>query len=143
MSWARKRGPLGAVLVPTLALATASAALAQVPARLPSPDGQPGDSSLPVQVYVLAGQSNMVGMGDLAGAQNRYAGAFLPPDPAVPAGRLGIHRVGDYRFGALGVFQSAEPDAEPGAVALLGSEDSGPERVALPQYGWAKTQLPE
>ena len=143
MSWARKRGPLGAVLVPTLALATATAALAQVPARLPSPDGQPGDSSLPVQVYVLAGQSNMVGMGDLAGAQNRYAGAFLSPDPAVPAGRLGIHRVGDYRFGALGVFQSAEPEAEPGAVALLESEDSGLERVALPQFGWVTTQLPE
>ena len=38
---------------------------ADVPAQLSDPDGKPGDATKPVKVYILAGQSNMVGMGDL------------------------------------------------------------------------------
>ncbi|MBT5816983.1 MAG: hypothetical protein HOI25_01435, partial [Proteobacteria bacterium] len=33
---------------------------ADVPARLPDPDGEPGSTTKPVKVYILAGQSNMV-----------------------------------------------------------------------------------
>ena len=34
---------------------------ADVPSRLPDPDGKPGNTTKPVRVYILAGQSNMVG----------------------------------------------------------------------------------
>ena len=55
-----------------------------VPAELPDPDGKPGDASQPVKVYILAGQSNMVGMGNLSGATNVYDGVYLSSDPARP-----------------------------------------------------------
>ncbi len=45
---------------------------ADIPAQLPDPSGEPGDATKPVKVYILAGQSNMVGMGDLSGAKNIY-----------------------------------------------------------------------
>ena len=51
-----------------------SASVSKIPASLPDPDGNPGDSSKPVKVYILAGQSNMVGMGNLSGAKNVYDG---------------------------------------------------------------------
>ncbi len=40
---------------------------ADVPDPLPEPDGQPADMNKPVQVYILMGQSNMVGMGKIQG----------------------------------------------------------------------------
>mgnify|MGYP005835732435 CR=1 FL=1 len=63
-----KRARRGAAL--TLA-ALASCALtllaAEPPKELPRPDGKEADMSKPVQVYILLGQSNMVGMGRVAG----------------------------------------------------------------------------
>ncbi len=38
----------------------------QVPDVIPSPDGKEADMSKPVQVYILLGQSNMVGLGKIA-----------------------------------------------------------------------------
>ena len=38
------------------------------PAPLPAPDGQPADMSKPVQVFILLGQSNMLGAGKIGGA---------------------------------------------------------------------------
>jgi len=43
---------------------------AEAPKVLPDPDGKPADMSKPVQVYILLGQSNMVGAGRIAGAKN-------------------------------------------------------------------------
>jgi len=40
---------------------------AEVPKELTRPDGKPADMSKPVQVFILMGQSNMVGMGKIAG----------------------------------------------------------------------------
>lgn len=40
-------------------------ALSQNPAPLPDPDGQPADMTKPVQVYILLGQSNMLGFGNI------------------------------------------------------------------------------
>ena len=37
------------------------------PGELPDPDGNPADMSKPVQVYILLGQSNMLGFGKVAG----------------------------------------------------------------------------
>ena len=43
-------------------------AMAQIlPNPLPDPDGQSADMSKPVQVYILMGQSNMLGAGKVAG----------------------------------------------------------------------------
>ena len=36
-------------------------------AQLPDPDGKPADMSKPVQVYILLGQSNMLGFGKVKG----------------------------------------------------------------------------
>ncbi|MDP7290268.1 MAG: hypothetical protein QGH94_19960, partial [Phycisphaerae bacterium] len=69
-----------------------------VPAQLPKPDGKPGDAAKPVKVYILSGQSNMCGMGNLSGAKNRYAGVYLTTDPAAPAGPLTVYKVGNYRI---------------------------------------------
>ena len=49
------------------AVMTALPATAQVPAELPDPDGKPADMKKPVQVYILLGQSNMLGAGKVAG----------------------------------------------------------------------------
>ena len=40
---------------------------APVPAIVPRPDGKPGDMAKKVKVYILAGQSNMVGSGSSRG----------------------------------------------------------------------------
>ena len=40
-----------------------SAAAGQVPDQLPDPDGKPADQSKPVKVFILMGQSNMLGFG--------------------------------------------------------------------------------
>ena len=76
----------------------------EVPFPLPDPDGKPGDATKPVKVYVLAGQSNMVGMGDISGAKNVYTGVYLSSDPAVPDGPFQIYRVGNYKTSLLAVY---------------------------------------
>jgi hypothetical protein len=40
---------------------------AEGPGPLPDPDGKPADMTRPVQVFILLGQSNMLGMGKVAG----------------------------------------------------------------------------
>jgi len=75
-----------------------------VPAQLPKPDGKPGDASEPVKVYILAGQSNMVGMGSLSGAKNMYTGVYFSSDPAAPDGPFQIYKVGNYKVSPLPVF---------------------------------------
>ncbi len=96
-----------------------SAAAMTVPARLPDPDGKPGDATKPVKVYILAGQSNMVGMGRLSGAKCRYSNIFLTADPAAPKGSLTIYRVGNYMIGSHGVYLSADPKKGNGAMASV------------------------
>jgi len=48
-----------------LGLAVSLSAAAEAP--LPDPDGQPADMTKPVQVFILMGQSNMLGAGRIAG----------------------------------------------------------------------------
>ena len=43
--------------------------LATAVAQLPGPDGEPADMIKPVQVYILLGQSNMLGAGKITGAE--------------------------------------------------------------------------
>ena len=113
----------------TIVLALAAAAMTglvldaaakDIPAQLPDPDGKPGDATKPVKVYILAGQSNMVGMGDLTGARNIYTGVYLTPDPAAPKGPLQIWRVGNYKIAPLGVtLPGGTPTDKPVAEGQL------------------------
>ncbi|MBT8044258.1 MAG: sialate O-acetylesterase, partial [Verrucomicrobiae bacterium] len=61
---------------------------APVQLELPRPDGKPGSSNKPVKVYILAGQSNMVGMGDIKGARPQFPSIYLSADPAVIPGLM-------------------------------------------------------
>jgi alpha-galactosidase len=98
-----------------------------IPLHLPRPDGKPGNSSKPVKVYILAGQSNMVGMGDITGAQPEYPSVYLSSDPSIIAGEMpvGTSRTksacqwvwrGIPALRTHGVYQSAAADAPAGAM---------------------------
>ncbi len=105
------------VLVTQLAFPVSAS---DVPSQLPDPDGKPGDASKPVKVYILAGQSNMVGMGNLSGAKNVYTGVYLSSDPAVPDGSFQIYRVGNYKAATLNVFlPNGTPTDKPVAEGQL------------------------
>ena len=45
----------------------------------PASDVKPADMSKPVQVFILLGQSNMVGMGKLSGGSVRWGKEFTEP----------------------------------------------------------------
>ncbi len=59
--------PRTVLAVLLLAGAALSPVMAELPDPLPAPDGRPADLSQPVQVYILLGQSNMLGFGKTAG----------------------------------------------------------------------------
>lgn len=90
----------------TTLLITVSVHAGDVPAQLPDPDGKQGAMTKPVKVYILAGQSNMVGMGNLSGAKNVYDGVYFSSDPAVPGRPFQIYKVGNYKVSPLSVFQA-------------------------------------
>jgi len=66
MSCRRSRSsfPIATIALALLAL---PAFATQVDAQLPDPDGKPADMTKPVQVYILLGQSNMLGAGKITG----------------------------------------------------------------------------
>jgi len=103
---------LAAVAMAVLVL---PAAAVVIPAQLPDPDGKAPDTTKPVKVYILAGQSNMVGMGTIGGAKCRYTGIYLSVDPDAPKGPIGIGR-SLYKIKTHGVYLSAEPGAAKGAT---------------------------
>ena len=87
-----------------------------IPLELPRPDGQPGNPKKPVKVYILAGQSNMVGMGELGKARPQYASIYFSADPALIPGEMPIGPSAVARLivteAQASVFQSAfDPQA--------------------------------
>ncbi|MCX6873810.1 MAG: hypothetical protein NTW21_08375 [Verrucomicrobia bacterium] len=54
----------------------------KIPYPLPKPDGSTGATNQPVKLYIMSGQSNMVGMGEVNGCQmgkwHRFAGLRFP-----------------------------------------------------------------
>lgn len=111
-------------------LACGLTASADVPAMLPKPDGKPGDATKPVKVYILAGQSNMIGFGAVSGAAPRYAGVYLSSDPAAPRGALPVFRVGEFGIGRCAVFTAdGKPTDEPLASGLVEVPTKGVYRV--------------
>ena len=84
---------------------------ADVPAVLPTPDQTPSSNGK-VKVYVLAGQSNMVGFGTLIGAKPTYPSIYLSADPSLKVGRM---PVGPSALLPFGVYQSAARNSPTGA----------------------------
>ena len=99
-----------------LAGAALTASAKDIPAELPRPDGKPGDAIKPVKVYILAGQSNMVGMGELTGSRPVYPSVFLSADPAIVPGLMPIGRC---LLAAHGVYQSGDANAPKGAKVSI------------------------
>ena len=131
------------------------ATASDVPLNLPKPDGQPGDTKKPVKVYILAGQSNMVGMGNITGARCPYSGIYLTADPGASIGPSGIYlggsTVNHYKIAPLGTYVSAEPNADKGAKAALfqGAYDAkadytrlAPAKTATLALGTVSEKLP-
>ena len=109
-----------------LGLACVTAQAAVVPKDLPKPDDQPPSKKKPVKVYIMSGQSNMVGFGTLSGAKPAYPSIYLSPDPSVMPCRM---PVGDSALLPLKVYQSADKDAAEGTKvemipAAVGSTQS-------------------
>ena len=97
-------------LLTFLALTSLALPAKEIPTILPDPDGKPGAAAKPVKVYLLAGQSNMVGMGNLSGAKNIYTGVFLTSDPNAPEGPFDIYKVGKFKVSRLKVYdQDGKP----------------------------------
>ncbi len=94
----------------------AAQAASPVPAQLPRPDGKPGDAKKPVKVYILSGQSNMVGFGTVSGANPVYPGIYLSPDPSVMPCRMpvGESALLPHRF-----YQESKGDAQGAKAAIF------------------------
>lgn len=116
-------------VMPAIALwlSVTTAAFAAVPLDLPRPDDAPGDPAKPVKVYILAGQSNMVGMGEISGATPLYPTIYLSADPEIIPGVMPVgserHSEG-YWKGLSGIakhriHESAEPAAAAGGIVSL------------------------
>jgi len=123
----RTRNHSSAVLAAAAIIASAFPALGgTIPAQLPDPDGKPGDPAKPVKVYILSGQSNMVGMGELAGARSAYTGVYYSSDPGLPVGPFDLPLVGRFRFASLAVFQfDGTPASKPFSKGLIEVPERG------------------
>jgi len=65
--------------VVAMAILVLPAAAREIPAQLPDPDTKPPVNNKPVKVYILSGQSNMVGIGQISGGSSRWGKQFLDP----------------------------------------------------------------
>jgi hypothetical protein len=95
-----------------LAVATLNVSAADVPGVLPKPDNTPPATDKPVKVYILSGQSNMVGFGTMQGSRPCYPSIFLSADPAVVPCRM---PAGPSALLPHGIYQSAKENAAKGA----------------------------
>lgn len=114
----KKTATITALVVTTTAamLLSLPAMGADVPAVLPRPDKAPPAAGKPVKVYILAGQSNMVGFGTLSGARPAYPSIFLSADPSIRPWRM---PVGASALLPHGVYQAAAAGAAKGAEVAI------------------------
>lgn len=138
---------LRSVLTLCVLLACVSVIAADVPAILPRPDKAP-PSAGKVKVYILAGQSNMVGFGYLQGSQPVYPSIYLSSDPNIRVGRM---PVGPSALLKHGVYQGAGDDAPKGAKVAIyagaykdGADYNGmkPVKETTVALGTVSAQLP-
>ena len=98
-----------------LSIASLRGFAADVPAQLPKPDGKaPTDGK--VKVYLLAGQSNMVGFGRYTAGSPVYPSIYLSADPSVVPCRMPVGRAA---IVPQGIYQSAAKDAPKGAKVAV------------------------
>lgn len=101
---------MGLLVIPTV--------VADVPNQLPDPDGKPADQTKPVKVFVLMGQSNMVGMGDISGGSSRWGKQFLDPVVSVYPGdyspQADYDSLSPIKTMDLPAFGGVRPTAYPG-----------------------------
>ncbi len=98
-----------------LLLGCASGMAADVPAILPRPGVDlPSDGK--IKVYILAGQSNMVGFGYLQGSRPVYPNIYLSADPNIKIGRM---PVGPSALLKHRVHQTGSEDAPEGAKVVI------------------------
>jgi hypothetical protein len=105
---------MAALTIPSLALQAA----APMPLNLPRPDGKPGGVTKPVKVYLLAGQSNMNGMGDHTGARPPYPSVFLSADPAILPGVIVAWRREGRRPRGSHVYREFRDEFKGGKVTI-------------------------
>lgn len=74
--------PIHLTSLAAILLAALPAVANVIPVELPPPDAKPAASNKPVKVYILSGQSNMVGFGAVKPAAPQYARIFLSSDPS-------------------------------------------------------------
>jgi len=90
----------------------------EIPAQLPRPGTAPPARDKPVKVYILSGQSNMVGMGDISGGSSRWGAQFLTPVVSVYEGAYSPEADYDKRkpieTKELEAFGGVQPTAFPG-----------------------------
>lgn len=122
-------------------------AASPVPAHLPAPDGKPVDTKKPVKVYILSGQSNMVGFGAVKGAKPVYPSIYLSADPSVMPCRM---PVGTSALLPHRVYQDTSGDAQGAKAAVYaGTYDpqadyatKEPAKEAVVALGKASEELP-
>ena len=61
-----------------------------IPTELPHPDNKPPAKDKPVKVYIMSGQSNMVGFGSLTGNKLVFSSIFLSADPNIKMCRMPV-----------------------------------------------------
>jgi hypothetical protein len=69
-----------------LMLFVQSAGAKNLPAQLPAPDSKAPDAKKPVKVYIMSGQSNMVGIGQISGGSTRWGKQISDPVVSVYSG---------------------------------------------------------
>ena len=88
-----------------------------LPVNLPAPSPtDKGVKDKPVKVYILSGQSNMLGFGRVENADPYYSQVFLSADPATIECKLPINNTALLKFG---VYQSADAEALAGGTAKI------------------------
>ncbi len=85
-----------------------------IPVELPPADAKPVASNKPVKVYILSGQSNMLGFGAVKAAGPQYAKVFLSADPTAKATALPVGQAALLKFGVY----------EPSASVFSGAYDA-------------------
>jgi hypothetical protein len=138
---------LGALLSLTVA-----ASAAPIPSTLPHPDKTSPAKNKPVKVYILSGQSNMVGFGRVTGSAPVHSSIYLSADPSVmpckmPVGSSALlpHRVHEVKASVYeGTYDAAadyaklkpvkETDLALGTVAADLPAVKGPHTVVVKAF---------
>ncbi|MHC4313268.1 MAG: hypothetical protein ACYSW3_12475 [Planctomycetota bacterium] len=101
-----------------LMLIVQSVAAKEIPTQLPDPDTKPPVTNKPVKVYILSGQSNMVGIGQISGGSSRWGKQFLDPVVSIYPGEYSstadYDKMTPIETKPLPVFGGVQPTRFPG-----------------------------